>query len=265
MASLSAVNTNTQERDTPSIGSGAVVSRPDTPLFARSGPVTPSPRGSFDFGASLQLRADNDLLKGIIQQDLREKKALMDTIDNLQRERAQLREQHETMKAERAALLEEREALQNTIKRLQFPNGVNPYAQHGLGVAMRSPSGPNFPSNNPWGAIGSGTRSRPDTPVETPAESPALPPRSFSYATPGSLGLAGNFHGLNASAAVTSSGPSSSLNATAPVYGSAMRLSRTGHGTAGSSGGKNNTGGDGAEGERAERVQNVLRGLGPSF
>src|ERR1700712_5102773 len=82
LASLGAINANPMARDSLSVGSGTF-SRPETP-FTRGRPSTPSPRGSVDFGYSALLRSDNDFLRGLVQQNQREKHAMMDTIESLQ-------------------------------------------------------------------------------------------------------------------------------------------------------------------------------------
>ena len=251
MASLGAVNANATDRDGLSVGSGTQ-SRPETPSFARSRPNTPSPRGSVDFGYSTQLRSDNDFLRGLVNQIQREKNILADTIDGLRSEKSQLAAQVENMEKERTTLLEEREALQATIRTMQFPTGVNHYAQQGIPAAMRSPSAVTFPSQNPWGAIGSGTRGNTIEP-DTPVDSPVVQPRSFSYAAPNTLGLAGSM-GMNGN----NSGP----NSNAPTNGSAIRFPHYGNNEANGSISNNNSSANGVDGTR---VQNVLRHLGPSF
>jgi hypothetical protein len=265
LASLGTFNGNPTERDSPSIGSGAL-SRPETPFSSRSRPGTPSPRGSVDFGYSAQLRNDNDFLRGLVQQTQREKRALMDTIEGLQNEKSQLTAQLGNMKEERTTLLEEREALQATIKTIQFPSGVNPYTQQGLVAPARSSSTASFPAQNPWGAIGSSRgngSSRSNTPVGTPAASPIPQLRSFTYPALGSFGPVGGLPNSNGA------GPNgmndflpSTLNPSAPAYGSAVRMPSHRSAATPANQPENDFAGNGADGER---LQNVLRHLGPSF
>jgi hypothetical protein len=265
LASLSTFNGNPNERDSPSVGSGAL-SRPETPLSSRSRPGTPSPRGSVDFGYAAQLRNDNDFLRGLVQQTQREKRALMDTIEGLQNEKSQLTAQLGNMKEERTTLLEEREALQATIKTIQFPSGVNPYTQQGLVAPARSSSTASFPAQNPWGAIGSSRgngSSRSNTPVGTPAASPIPQLRSFTYPALGSFGPVGGLPNSNGA------GPNgmndflpSTLNPSAPAYGSAVRMPSHRSTATPANQPENDFAGNGADGER---LQNVLRHLGPSF
>ncbi|KIW89681.1 uncharacterized protein Z519_09837 [Cladophialophora bantiana CBS 173.52] len=184
VSSLASPNVNNTQCESTGSGSNAV-SRTDTPLIGHSRPSTPSPRMSMDQGHATHLQTDNEFLRSLVQQTQREKRALMDTIEALQAEKYQMTSQIEKMNQERSALLAEREILHATIKKLQFPAGAKPFAQsHGHVVPMRSPSA-TFPSNNPWGAIGSGSRGTSTSPIGTPLDSPAMQPRSFSIAAPG--------------------------------------------------------------------------------
>ena len=257
LSSLGAISANPMARDSLGIGSGTF-SRPGTP-FSHSRPTTPSPRGSsFDLGISTQLRSDNDLLRGLVQSNQREKNAMMDTIESLQTSSAA---QTDSFNGERAAWAKEREALHATIKKLQFPTGVNPYAQQGFTASSRSASAATFSAQNPFGAIGSGNRatsgtsSRPDTPIDTPADSPILQPRT--YVSPGGNGR----QTFNMAPAPTQNGPPSGLNPHAPTYGNTPRFGQNGSFRAGY--GVND--GTLAIGAEDESVLNVPRPMGHRF
>ena len=124
------------------------------------------------------------------------------------------------MTEERNAFREERDVLRATIQVMQ---------RRSLPVAMRSPSATTFPSQNPWGAIGSGggrvnMGSRPDTPFDTPSDSPATQPRSFSYAAPGSFAFGTNSALYEPGpTTLNPSGSLSTLNPAAPAYGFAKQ------------------------------------------
>ncbi|KIX95014.1 uncharacterized protein Z520_09324 [Fonsecaea multimorphosa CBS 102226] len=220
VSSLAGANINNVEI----IGSGSsAVSRPVTPLISHSRPSTPSPRMSMDLGHAAHLQTDNEFLRSLVQQTQREKRALMDTIETLQGEKSQLNMQIENMGQERNALLTERDILHATIKKLQFPAGANPYVQgYGHSGPMRSPSATTFPSNNPWGAIGTGSRGAGTSPNGTPVDSPAMQARSFSFAALGALGPVGSMPTHLAGGTARTSMKSSSaspLNSAVPTHG----------------------------------------------
>lgn len=156
-------------------------------------------------------------------------------------------------------LRRERDALQAVVRALQFPTGVNPYAQNGLGAAaMRSSSTAVPAQHNPWGAIGStrGSSSGPGTPIETLADSPSAQQRYFSYPSTGSGGL----HPANA-VATTRMSYASALNPAAPAYGTAIRLGQNGN-----SAPLNNTHISNADEDEEMRHQSELfRQLGSGF
>ncbi|OAP65682.1 hypothetical protein AYL99_01654 [Fonsecaea erecta] len=242
------------------------VSRPVTPLISHSRRSTPSPRMSMDIGHAAHLQTDNEFLRSLVQQTQREKRALMDTIETLQAERSQLNTQIENMSQERIALLTERDILHATIKKLQFPSGANHYVQgHGHIAPMRSPSATTFPSNNPWGAIGSGCRGAGTSPNDTPVDSPAMQPRSFSFAALGAVGPVGSIPThltCNTSRPSMKACAESTLDSTVSNHGSV-----NGNGVE-----RGSIMADTQLGEtlissnmEGERLKNLLSSLGPSF
>ncbi|KAH0846083.1 hypothetical protein FOPE_11671 [Fonsecaea pedrosoi] len=265
VSSLAGVNTHNAECESTGNGSNAV-SRPVTPLINHSRPSTPSPRMSMDLGLATHLQADNEFLRGLVQQTQREKHALMDTIEALQAEKSQLNAQIENMSQERHALLTERDILHATIKKLQFPTGINPYIQgHSHIVPMRSPSATTFPSHNPWGAIGSGSRGTSTSPNGTPVDSPAIQPRSFSFAAPAAVGPVGSIPAhlaYNTGRMSMKSSSDTTLDTAIPTHGSV-----NGNGVE-----RGNIKADAQLAENlvsssmeGERLKDLLSSLGPSF
>ncbi len=236
LASLGAVQP--PEADTLSVSGGAI-SMPDTPFSCRSRSSragTPSPRASVDFGYSAQLRNDNDFLRGLVQESQREKRTLLNTVEDLQSEKVQLTTNLDKVKEDCNNLLRERDALQATVRMLQFPTGST-IAQHRAAVSMRSPSAATGPGHNPWGAIGSSranVSSWPNTPTETPAESPVLQQRHISNPCAAMSGRVSGTPSANTSPPGHAYGGSSTLNPTAPAYG--IRLGQNGGNTADNNG-----------------------------
>jgi hypothetical protein len=151
--------------------------RPESPFLARSRAEAPSPLGSVDLSQYAFLRNDNDFLRNIVSQNLVEKATLVDTINDLKKEKADLVAQVAGLQEQLETCLEEREVARATMVRLQqdFNNAYG--AQASDFVPFRSASGATLAANNPFGVIGSGTgRSRPETPAETPQRSPIVQP-----------------------------------------------------------------------------------------
>ncbi|EXJ66035.1 uncharacterized protein A1O5_10649 [Cladophialophora psammophila CBS 110553] len=221
---------------------------------------------SMDQGHAAHLQTDNEFLRSLVQQTQREKRALMDTIEALQAEKSQMTSQIENMNQERSALLTEREILHATIKKLQFPAGANPFAQsHGHVVPMRSPSATTFPSNNPWGAIGSGSRGSSTSPICTPLDSPAMQPRSFSIAAPvGPVGSIPVHPGGGAMRTSTKTTSDSTLDSTVPTHPAV-----NGNGSSVKRGNiKTDAQVDDtlvSSNVEGERLKNLLSSLGPTF
>ncbi|OQU97259.1 hypothetical protein CLAIMM_03215 [Cladophialophora immunda] len=265
VSSLAGANVNNTQCE--SIGSGSnAVSRPVTPLVNHSRASSPSPRMSTDLGYASHLQTDNEFLRSLVQQTQREKRALIDTIETLQSEKSQLNTQIENMGQERNALLTERDILHATIKKLQFPTGANPYVQaHGHIGSMRSPSATTFPSNNPWGAIGTGSRGNSTSPNGTPVDSPAMQPRSFSFAALGAVGAVGSIPAHLACGTARTSikvSSDSTFDSSVPTHGSL-----NGNGVEGANI-KADTQLDDtlvSSNVEGERLKNLLSGLGPTF
>ncbi|KIW27669.1 uncharacterized protein PV07_07392 [Cladophialophora immunda] len=221
---------------------------------------------STDLGYASHLQTDNEFLRSLVQQTQREKRALIDTIETLQSEKSQLNTQIENMGQERNALLTERDILHATIKKLQFPTGANPYVQaHGHIGSMRSPSATTFPSNNPWGAIGTGSRGNSTSPNGTPVDSPAMQPRSFSFAALGAVGAVGSIPAHLACGTARTSikvSSDSTFDSSVPTHGSL-----NGNGVEGANI-KADTQLDDtlvSSNVEGERLKNLLSGLGPTF
>ncbi|KAJ9603986.1 hypothetical protein H2200_011508 [Cladophialophora chaetospira] len=261
-SSLGAAGTANPSGDSLSVRPATPFSRPGTPYSPRGRSLagTPSPRGSVDFTSDL--RVDNDFLRGIVEETQREKRILEDKVANLEQAKSQMTTNVDKIKEDYDNLRRERDALQAVVRALQFPTGVNPYAQNGLvGAAMRPASTAGPPAqHNPWGAIGStraSSSSGPGTPVETLADSPPLQQRYFSYPSTGSGGL----QPVNA-VATTRMSYASALYPAAPAYGSAIRLGQNG----GNNAAQNNANtSNGDEDEEMRHQNEVLRHLGSGF
>lgn len=265
-ATSATVNHNTAtapvDRDSLTMGTIAA-SRPDTPFHARSHPTTPSPRASVDLGLIAHLRNDNDFLRALVEQIQQEKHQYMDTIESLHNELAKLSNHVNAARDENLALQQERAALQAAVRRMQYPNGVNSYQQgQAIAAPVRSPNTTNYPSQNPWGVIGSGSRTngvvRPHTPVNRLANTAASQPRNFTFA---GLSIAeSNGSSSTAVSGNVNSSTYSASNHNATSYGSALRLDDEQEND--SSHGGVQLEANGADGQR---IQDVLRHLGPSF
>lgn len=258
----SKAGTNPADRDSLTVATTAA-SRPDTPFRASSHPTTPSPRASVDFGLTTQLQNDNKFLRGLVEEVQREKHLYMDTIENLHNEIAQLSNDVKVAREQNVALHQERTALQATIRKMQYPHSVNPYPQdQAVTAPIRSPNTTNYPSQNPWGVIGSGSRTngavRPHTPVNHLENTTVSQPRNFTFAGR-SIAEPNEFSPMAVSRNLNGS-TSSRLNYNTTSYRSVVHLddeqeSDIGHGGV-------QLEANGAEGER---THSVLRGLGPTF
>ena len=190
----------------------------------------------------------------------------MDAIESLQAEKLLMIEQISNMREEHGTLLEERDVLHATLREVQTRNGVNPFMQvQNLAGPSRSPSATTFSNQNPWGPIGSGgtrtTSSRPDTPSNTPINSPAMQPRSFSFAAPSSLASMSTYPALTGSGMLSTNGSFSTLNPEVPVHALDVARSRALHA-------RGNSRIDGSMNDEfatTGTLQDVLNQLGPNF
>jgi hypothetical protein len=239
--------------------SGAVVSRPETPTTStasvvdRSRSTTPSP---LEMGQSTttQLKEDNEFLRTMVQQNQREKNALMDTIESLQRAQARSELEANVMAADFSNLRAEREALRATVRELQLQRvatGTN--AAGTVPMPMSTMRSPSFPTNltSPWGAIGNRRTSPPDGLNQQQQRSTAI---GIDHVANGNYYHRRHAHAHAHPRAASSSSPSGLNPAATPyaqttdAYLGADRASFTvDHGSEG------------------EELQSVLRTLGPSF